>query len=90
MLASKDNDWIIDLRASSHMTGTRDLFTHLSQLSDINSVSIADGRSCPIAGEGAVHASSQITLEKILFVLIPVNLLSIVPFRIYRRRGGLV
>ena len=58
LLAFRDNDWIIHSGASSHMTGTRDLFTCLSQLSDINSVFIADGRSCPVAGEGAVHASS--------------------------------
>ena len=68
LLASQDSDWIIDSGASSHMTGTRDLFTRLSQLSDINSISIADVRSCPVAGEGAVHISSQITLEKVPFV----------------------
>ena len=60
------------------MTGTQDLFTPISQLSNINSVSIADGRSCQVVGEGAVHASSQITLEKVLFGPdFLVNLLSI-------------
>ena len=60
------------------MTGTQNLFTDLSQLSDISSVSITDGRTCPVAREGAVHASSQITLEKVLFIHdFPVNLLSI-------------
>ena len=77
LLASRDSDWIIDSGVSSHMTGTRDLFTRISQLSDISSVSIVDSRTCPVAAEGAVHASSHITIEKVLFVSnFPVNLLS--------------
>ena len=40
---AKNPFWIIDSDASSHMSGTKDLFTHLSQLSDIRSVAIADG-----------------------------------------------
>ena len=60
------------------MSGTPDLFTHLSQLSDITSVSIADGRSCLVSGEGVVQASFQIKLQKMLYVLdFSVNLLSI-------------
>ena len=73
-----ETDWIINSGGSSHITGTRDFFIRFSQLSDINSVSIADGQSCLIAGEGAVHAFSQITIEKVLLVHdFPDNLLSI-------------
>ena len=78
LLASRNSDWIIDSGASSHMTGTQNLFTRLSQLLDISSVFIADGRTCLVAGEGVVHVSSHTTLEKVLFVSdFPVNLLSI-------------
>ena len=67
-LASKNPSWIIDSGASSHMSGTRNLFTRLSQLSDIQSVVIVDGRSCLIFGEGVVQVSSQLSLENVLFV----------------------
>ena len=60
------------------MSCTKSLFTNLSHLSDIRSVAIADGRSCPVSGEGVVQASSQLPLERVLFVPeFPVNLLSI-------------
>lgn len=62
----------------SHMTGTKSLFNRLSKLSDIRSVVIANGRTCPVSGEGVVHASSQITFDNVLYVPeFPVNLLSI-------------
>ena len=77
-LASQDSDRIIDSGASSHMIGIRDLFTRLTKLSDIRSVAIADGRSCSMAGERVLHASSQITIDKVLFAPnFPVSLLSI-------------
>ena len=76
--ASRNPSWIIDSGASSHMSGTRSLFTQLSQLSDVRSVAIADGRSCSVSGEGVVQASSHLSFDKVLFVSkFPVNLLSI-------------
>ena len=78
LLASRDTPWIIDSGASSHMLGTKTFFTRLSQLSDICSVAIADGRSCSVSGEGVVQASTQLSLEKVLYVSdFLVNLLSI-------------
>ena len=60
------------------MPGTKNLFTCLSHLSDIRLVAIADGRSCPVSGEGVVQASSQLPLEHVLSVPeFPINLLSI-------------
>ena len=41
-------------------------------------MSIVDGRSCQVTSEGIVHASSNLPLDKVLYVLdFPVNLLSI-------------
>ena len=75
---SSSNSWIIDSGTSSHMLGTRNLFTCLSSLLDIETVSIANGHHCFVSGQGVVDASSQITLEKVLYVPdFPVNLLSI-------------
>ena len=66
LLASQNSDWIIDSVVSFHMYGTQ------------NSVSITDGRTCLVAGEGVIHTFSQIILEKIFFVPdFPINLLSI-------------
>ena len=60
------------------MSGTHDLFTRLSQLSDIRSVFIADGCTCLVSGECVVKASSHITLDKVLYVIdFLVNLSSI-------------
>ena len=50
------------------MSGTKYLFTSLSQLSDNRSVAIADGQSCSVSGEGVVQATSQLSLEHVLFV----------------------
>ena len=50
------------------MLGTKNLFTRLSQLSDIRSVAIANDQSCSISGEGVVQVSTQLSLEKILYV----------------------
>ena len=78
LLNSSSNSWIIDSRASLHMSGTRNLFTGLSSLSDIKNVSIANGHHCSVSREGVVDASSQITIEKVFYVPdFPVNLLSI-------------
>ena len=53
------------------------MFTCLSQLSDIRSIAIADGQTCPVSGEGVVEDSSQLSLKNVLFVPeFPVNLLS--------------
>ena len=62
LLTSRDSSWIID-------SGASDLFTRLSNLSDIRSVVITNGRSCSVSGEGVVETTSQITLDKVLFVL---------------------
>lgn len=77
-VAFKDSCWIIDSKASTHMLGHRDLFIDLSCLSDARSISVADGRLCSIAGEGVVHVSSYLPLDKVLYILdFSVNLLSI-------------
>ena len=40
LLASRDSSWIIDSEASSYMWGARDLFTRLSNLSNIHFIAI--------------------------------------------------
>ena len=60
------------------MTGTIDLYSHISQLPDIKSISIADGRTCRISEQDTIHATSQLTLDKVLYIpKFSINLLSI-------------
>ena len=60
------------------MTSNRDLFSRLSQLSDISSVSIANEGQCSVTKDGSVQASSHLPLDKVLYVSnFPINLLSI-------------
>ena len=49
------------------MSGRKDLYPFI-QLSDIHSVAIADGHSCHVSEERVVQTSSQLRLEKILYV----------------------
>ena len=71
----RDSSWIIDSGASSHMTGSRDLYSRISQLP---SVSIADGKTCRVSRQDTIRATSQLTLDKVLYVIeFLVNLLSI-------------
>ena len=78
LFASRDSSWIIDSETSSHMTGSCDLYSRLFQLPSIRSVFIADGRTCRVSGQSTIRATSQLTLDKVLYVPeFPVNLLSI-------------
>ena len=79
LLDSSTSSWIIDSRVSSHMSCTQKLFTRLSNLSRIKTVSIANGHHyCSVFGEGVIDASSHITIEKVLHVPdFLINLLSI-------------
>ena len=78
LLASPPGPWIIDSGASAHMSGTPSLLSRLSRLPNPESVSIADGRVCPVAGKGLATPTSSLPLSDVLYVPnFPVNLLSI-------------
>lgn len=51
-VASSSPSWILDSGASSHMSGTRSLFYQFVPISPITSVSISNGNTCPVLGEG--------------------------------------
>jgi hypothetical protein len=75
---SPKNVWIIDSGASSHITGDSSLLTRLSTLPSLSSVTLADGHSCPVTGEGTTSLTRDLTLDRVLLVPeFPVNLLSI-------------
>ena len=70
--------WVIDLGASSHMTGFPSVLTAYRPETSIPDVRIADGRSCPVLGSGQSRATSSLPLQNVLYIPgFPANLLSI-------------
>ena len=78
LLASSSPSWIIDSRASSHMTETSSLLSSYHPTPSHPPVTIADGRPCLVQGRGTTRVTPSLSLHQILYVPgFPVNLLSI-------------
>ena len=76
-LASRSS-WVIDSRASAHMTRTPSTLSFLTPTTAYTPVSIADGRSCSVKGYGSTKPTPSLTLHNVLYVPgFPTNLLSI-------------
>ena len=76
-LASRSS-WVIEYRASAHMTGTPSTLSSLTRTTAYPHVSIADGRSCSVKGYGSTKPTLSFTLHNVLYVpSFPTNLLSI-------------
>ena len=70
--------WIVDSRASDHMTGDATIFSTYSPCPNNLTVRIADGSLSKVAGTGSVVLSRDLTLNSILLVPnLDCNLLSI-------------
>ncbi|RVW80145.1 hypothetical protein CK203_054111 [Vitis vinifera] len=70
--------WIVDSRASDHMTGDATIFDTYSSCPNNLTVRIADGSLSKVAGTGSVVLSRDITLNSVLLVPnLDCNLLSI-------------
>ena len=78
LLASSSPSWIIDLGASSHMTGTSSLLSSYHPTPSHPPLTIADGRPCRVQGRGTNRVTPSLWLHQILYVpRFLVNLLSI-------------
>ena len=74
----RTKSWIIDSRASDHMTGDFTLFSSYSPCPYNYTVWIADGTHSKVMGKGSIIISQNITLESVLYVpKLDCNLLSI-------------
>ena len=60
--------WIIDSRASDHMTSFFSLFSNYSRCYKNERVRIADGSFSPIVGKCQIEISNQITLQFVIHV----------------------
>ena len=76
-LASRSS-WVIDSRASAHMTGTPSTLSSLTPTTAYPPVSIAHGHSCYVKGYGLIKPTPSLILHNVLYVPgFPTNLLSI-------------
>ena len=70
--------WMIDSRASNHVTSFSNPFNTYSPCSGSEKIRIADGSFSPIAGKGLVKLSKNIDLKYVLHVpKLACNLLSV-------------
>ncbi|KAK8950885.1 hypothetical protein KSP39_PZI004349 [Platanthera zijinensis] len=76
--SSSPSEWIIDLGATDHMTGSASGFTSYTPLSGHDKVIAANGSLSSIAGKGTIVCSPDLSLSSILHgPSFPRNLLSI-------------
>ena len=87
LVAKSRNDWIVDSGATSHMCNNRNMFVELSQLGSGEKVTLGDGSSLDVAGEGTVDMDMILrdgtrrgcALKKVLYVPeLAYNLISVV------------
>ena len=75
---SKNSTWIIDTSASIHMTRDSGKLKSLKPPSQ-SVISIANGSTSPITGEGSITLSDSLTLDTILIIpSLEYNLLSVI------------
>ncbi|KAI5401521.1 hypothetical protein KIW84_066119 [Lathyrus oleraceus] len=65
---STSHTWIVNSRASDHMTGESTLFSSYSPCAGNQKIKIADGSFSAIAGKGSVVLSQMLTLKNVLHV----------------------
>ena len=74
----KNTSWIVDSRASDHMTGNSTLFHNLRTCSENFFVKIVDGSVSEVIGIGTIPTNESLTLNSVLFVpKLTCNLLSV-------------
>lgn len=77
-VAKSDDPWIIDSRASNHMTGSSSLFTSSNLCSGKEKVKIADGSLSSVSSKGSILVTTSMSLSSLLNVPnLANNLLSI-------------
>ena len=70
--------WVLDSGASDHMSGNKNLFSHISNSFSLPSVTLANGSKTAAKGIGQAIISPSITLNSVIYVPeCPFNLISI-------------
>jgi transposase InsO family protein len=75
--SSSSPPWVIDSRASDHMTGNSSLLSNISNPCSPFSVTVANGTKTPVQGIGTI-STPNLTFPNVLYLLkFPFNLLSV-------------
>ena len=67
-MSSRSSTWILDSRATDHMTGMSDMFSSLQHSSSLSHITVANGTRATVSGIGTVIISPTITLSSVLYV----------------------
>lgn len=74
-LASHSSPWLIDLRASPHMTGKSSIFSNHSNMSKHSYIIVTNSTTSQVLGEGMVYPVLNFSLSSMLYIPnFPVNL----------------
>lgn len=74
-LASHSSPWLIDLRASPHMTGKSSIFSNHSNMSKHSYIIVTNSSTSQVLGEGMVYPVLNFSLSSMLYIPnFPVNL----------------
>ncbi|MGV8048464.1 hypothetical protein PJP07_30140, partial [Mycobacterium kansasii] len=65
--ATNHSKWYLDSGCSRHMTGDKNLFTELKDMTD-GSVTFGDGSNCKIIGQGTVQLCNFPLFKNVLYV----------------------
>ena len=63
---SSSSTWVINSRATDHMTGNSNLFTTFQSHPFTSTVTLADGSTSYVLGSGTIHPTPLITLTSIM------------------------
>ena len=62
------NTWVIDLRATNHMTENQDIMSYFTLISYYNYVELADGSRTPIQGISTVTITLNLPLSSVFYL----------------------
>lgn len=74
----KDNEWVIDSGATSHMSSNIDFFAKVEEEKSLHIVILPDGTKQLVTHIGYVHLSKEVQLQNVLYIpLFKYNLISV-------------
>ena len=76
--SSRFGSWILDSSASDHVSGNKNLFSHITYSGSLSTVTLAEGSQIKVQGVGQAEPLRSLPLNSVLFVPgCPFNLISV-------------
>ena len=66
IVSSSSSEWVIDSKATTHMTGNSSLFSTFQSQSSPSTITLADGSQSYVLGSGIVFPTPSIPLSSVL------------------------